>query len=389
MISIRMLHGNAIAGTFALLAASVALPSTAAAQSAKQSANPRVDSLARAFQKEHPTHAMVIGIIGPDGENVIPYDGRGAEGSAAAPVDRDTRFEVGSISKVLTSLLLAQMVEHGEAGLDDHISSYLPDSVKAPEYRGTPITLRELATHSSGLPRLPMNMAMADMSDPYADYGVAKLYEFLDSYDLPRAPDSTYEYSNLGAGLLGLLLAHRANEPYAELLKARVLEPLGMHDSYVGTLGHDDDARLATGHAEGKAVPFWHFGSLEGAGALRSTVGDMLRLLSAELDPASTPLAKAVELSQEIRFRPSPQLSLALGWHVVQFPDGRSLYWHNGGTGGARSFLGFVPATGTGVVVLMNDAHPLDAVTELGIRIARATADATRSESTAAKPSTR
>ncbi len=359
----------------AMLAASMILPTAIAAQGGAAT----VDSLARAFRERYPTHAMVVGVIGPEGESVLPYDGRGA--GAGAPLDGDSRFEVGSISKVLNALLLARMVEQGEVKLDDPLSLYLPDSVKAPTYRGTQIKLRELATHSSSLPRLPANMAPADMSDPYADYTASRLYAFLDSYDLPQPPDSAYEYSNLGAGLLGFVLARHEGKPYAQLLKERVLEPLGMHDSYIATLGQDDDARLLGGHAEGKPVPFWHFGVFEGAGGLRSSVDDMLRLLEAELQPRHTKLAKAIELSQVTRFHASPQLALALGWHVVQLADGNSLYWHNGGTGGARSFAGFVPATGVGVVVLMNEAHPLDAVTELGVRMASAASGEAKSDS--------
>ncbi|HEU4585045.1 MAG TPA: serine hydrolase domain-containing protein [Gemmatimonadaceae bacterium] len=370
------------AGAISLTIAA-ALPLRASAQAS----NGSVDSLAHAFLAEHRTPALVIGVIDAEGERVLPYGVMST--SDSTPVTGDTRFEVGSVTKVLTSLLLARMVESGEVKLDDPIARFLPDSVGAPEYRGTPVTLRELATHSSSLPRLPGNIAPANMLDPYADYTADRLYAFLDSYDLPQPPDSHYEYSNLGAGLLGFLLSRRAGEPYDKLLEQRVLGPLGMNDSYVAELGGDTDARLAQGYAEGKPVPFWHFGSLDGAGALRSSTNDLLRLLSAELHPERTSLAEAIELTQQIRFHASPQLALALGWHVVQLPDSSSLYWHNGGTGGARSFVGFVPKSGVGVVALMNEALPLDAVNQLGIQLARAVVAKGASASTAGSASSR
>jgi CubicO group peptidase (beta-lactamase class C family) len=363
--------------------AAASLPAAAIAQAS----HGVVDSLARAFRAAHHPPALVIGVVDAKGERVLPYGV--IDASDSTPVTGDTRFEVGSVTKILNSLLLARMAEKGEVNLDDPISRFLPDSVSAPEYRGTPVTLRELATHSSSLPRLPTNIAPANMADPYADYTADKLYAFLDSYELPQPPDSHYEYSNLGAGLLGFLLSRRAGEPYDKLLEQRVLRPLGMKESYIAELGDDADSLLAHGHAEGKPVPFWHFGSLDGAGALRSSTNDLLRLLGAELHPERSSMARAIELSHEIRFHASPQLALALGWHVIQLPDSSSLYWHNGGTGGARSFVGFVPERGAGVVVLMNEALPLDAVTQLGIQLANAVVAKGAAASTAESASSR
>ena len=346
------------------------LSAIAPAMTSAQQAHGVVDSLARAFRAQHPTPALVIGVIDSAGKRILPYGVMSADDST--PVTGDTRFEVGSVTKVFTSLLLATMVKSGEARLDDPIARYLPDSVSAPEYRGQPVTLRELATHTSSLPRLPTNIAPADMSDPYADYSAARLYAFLDSYDLPVAPDSHYEYSNLGAGLLGFLLARHEGVSYAELVDERVIDQLGLKATYVAELGDSADALTAHGHAGGKPVPFWHFGVLEGAGALRSSANDLLHLLAVELRPGGSPLQGAIELSQEIRFRASPQLALALGWHVVPMADSGSFYWHNGGTGGARSFVGFSPVAGVGIVVLANEALPLDVVTQFAFDVARA-----------------
>jgi len=354
----------AATGALALLAISSAAPARANAQRAGGA----VDSLVQAFHAQHPTPALVVGVIDPTGERILPF---GVAGKDGAPVTGDTRFEVGSITKVFTSLLLARMVESGEARLDDPISAYLPDSVKAPAYRGQQITLRELATHSSSLPRLPGNIAPKNIADPYVDYTARDLYTFLDSYDLSQAPDTHYEYSNLGAGLLGFLLSRRAGEPFAELLEKRVFQPLGMKASYVADPGDSTDARLTRGHAEGREVAFWHFGTLEGAGGVRSSANDILGFLRAELHPERSAMSKAIELSQRVYFHASPQLSLALAWHVVQLPDGSNLYWHNGGTGGARSFAAFAPKAGVGFTMLVNEAIPLEVVNQFGFDLAR------------------
>ena len=355
----------AAAGALAMSLVSFVAPATAIAQRAGGA----IDSLARAFKAENHLPALVIGVVSSEGEKILPYGVVGADGT---PATADTRFEIGSITKVFTSLLLADMVDRGEVSLDDPIAHYLPDSVGAPEYRGQQITLRELATHTSSLPRLPTNIAPADMSDPYADYTADQLYAFLDSYDLSQAPDTHYEYSNLGAGLLGFLLSRHAGTPYAKLLQERVIQPLGLADSYVAQLGGGTDERMAQGHAGGKPVAYWHFGTLEGAGGVRSTANDLLHLLSVELHPAKAPLSSAIELSQKIRYRVSPQLALALGWHVVPLSDSTSFFWHNGGTGGARSFVGFAPEAGVGIVLLTNEALPLEAVNQFAFEVARA-----------------
>src|SRR5512132_4333622 len=140
---------------------------------------------------------------------------------------------MGSATKVFTSLLLADSVRRGEVALSDPASKYLPPDVKIPERGGRQITLQDLATHTSGLPRLPSNLAAKDASNPYADYTVAQLYAFLSAYQLTRDIGSKYEYSNLGAGLLGHLLARRAGVDYETLVRTRITGPLGMNSTVV------------------------------------------------------------------------------------------------------------------------------------------------------------
>jgi CubicO group peptidase (beta-lactamase class C family) len=253
-------------------------------------------------------------------------------------------------------------------GLDDPIDWYLPDSVYSPTYRGRSIELWELATHTSGLPRAPTNIAPPDFADPYAAYTPDKLYAFLESYHLRRAPGAAYDYSNVGAGLLGYLLARRAGIPYAELLRERVLGPLELEETYVAPRDTVDD-HLAQGYANGSPVEHWSFGALAGCGAVRSTAADLLRFLRDEIDPAGTPLADAIRLTQQVRFHVSNRLALGLAWHVNTLADGTPYYWHNGSTGGFRSFIGYSPVTRVGVVVLVNDAVPDHRVTRFGLRI--------------------
>lgn len=197
----------------------------------------------------------------------------------APEADGDTLFEIGSLTKPITALTLASMVRTRELTLDTPIGELFPEGFKAPNRDGREITLLDLATHRSGLPRLPPNLGWSALisNDPYKNYNRLKLFSCLDVYRLRRAPGDGFTYSNFGYGLLGTLLAERADIPYAELVRERIFAPLGMLSSRAD---HKDDFRLIQGRtAGGWPTPPWHTGALQGAGAVRSTVNDMLRFL--------------------------------------------------------------------------------------------------------------
>ena len=302
---------------------------------------------------QHQSVGIVVGLIGPKGQRVVAY-GHPSKADPR-PVDGDTIFEIGSVTKVFTSLLLSDMVQRGEVALNDPVAKYLPSTVKVPTRDGKQITLVDLATHTSGLPRMPTNFAPKDPRNPYADYSEEKLYEFLSSYQLPRDIGSQYEYSNLGGGLLGLALARRAGMDYGELVQKRICDPLAMNSTRIA-LTPEMKARLAVGHnAAMEPVENWDLGpAFAGAGALRSSTNDLLKFLAANLGYTKTPLAPAMAAMLSVR-RPTgiPDLQVALAWHILT-ADGKEIVWHNGGTGGYRSFIGFDPKSRTGVVVLSN-----------------------------------
>ena len=274
-------------------------------------------------------------------------------------LDEQSVFEIGSITKVFTGILLADMVGRGEVRLDQPVAELLPASVRIPVRGGKVITLQHLATHTSGLPRLPGNMAPKDPSNPYADYSVANLYTFLSGHELRRDPGAVYEYSNLAVGLLGHALALRAGKPYESLVRERILEPLGMKSTAI-TLTRDMRARLAQGHdVAGAAVPLWDLPTLAGAGALRSTVADMRRFIAAAASPPNNELGRAITMSMEPRFTVNRSLSVGLNWHRVAVA-GDTIVWHNGGTGGYHSFTGFNTRTRASVVMLAGSTHDND-----------------------------
>lgn len=301
---------------------------------------------------------IVAGLVDGDGETFIAA-GATAPGGRVAP-GPDTVFEIGSITKVFTSLVLADMVERGEVKLDDPVAKFLPAGVRVPSRGGREITLLDLSNQVSGLPRLPGNLKPADAGNPYADYGPAKLFEFLSAYTLTRDIGEKYEYSNLGVGLLGYALSQKAGLSYEDLVRRRVLAPLGMNDTAI-TLSPSMKERLAVGTNEAlKPVKNWDFDALAGAGALRSTARDMLKFLTAAMGRRPTPLRKAFDLMLE-KPRPTgtPDLEIAMAWHIWK-KYGTEIVWHNGGTGGYRSFAGFDPAKGTAVVVLCDTSFGVD-----------------------------
>jgi len=299
---------------------------------------------------------IVVGIVDSAGRRSSAY-GKFDAGDSRA-VDGKTIFEIGSITKVFTSLLLADMVERGEVALTDPVAKYLPPGVKIPERNGHQITFEDLSTHTSGLPRLPANLDPKDPANPYADYSVEQLYEFLSGYQLTRDIGSQYEYSNLGGGLLGHVLARRAGMDYEKLVRTRICEPLGMHDTGIA-LSAEMKTRFSAGHnAALQRVAYWDLPTLAGAGALRSTADDLAIFLAANLGYVKSPLAPAIGRMLAVR-RPTgvPGLEVGLGWHISGGQAGE-IVWHNGGTGGFRSFVGFERKTGKGVVVLSNAETP-------------------------------
>ncbi len=307
---------------------------------------------------------IAVGIINEKGTKLINY-GRMKVGEPRE-VEANSIFEIGSITKVFTCILLADMVERGEMKLADPISLYLPQTVKCPTRGGKEITLLDLATHTSGLPRMPTNFRPKDAKNPFADYTVEQLYAFLSSYTLPRDIGSKYEYSNVGMGLLGHILTLKTKKDYETLVVERICKPLKMNDTRI-TLSAEQKSRLATGHTTDlNPTPNWDIPTLAGAGALRSTVNDMLKFAAANLGLVKTKLFPVLQKSHQMQ-RPtdSPNLDIALGWHIHK-RFGTEIIWHNGGTGGYRTFTGFDPKKRAAVVVLSNSGVGQD---DIGLHI--------------------
>lgn len=301
-----------------------------------------------------------VGVVTPEGQRTW-YLGRSDKDKDAPPAP-DTLFEIGSITKVFTGTMLAAMQLEGVIDMYAPLQQYLPEGVHAPTFEGKPVTVRDLATQNSGLPRLPDNFGHD--ADPYARYDEQKLYEFLNAHQLRRAPGAEYEYSNLGVGLLGHVLALRVGKDYEALVTERICGPLGMADTVVHTRAEQVE-RVAQGYSltldllgvklHTKEAP-WTWNVLAGCGALRSTLPDMMKFLAAAMGGES-PLKEAFALAQENIFAIAPNAHVGLNWHISVYGEkGERLVWHNGGTGGYHAFLGFRPDTGVGVVVLSNSS---------------------------------
>jgi CubicO group peptidase (beta-lactamase class C family) len=245
---------------------------------------------------------LAVGVIAGEGSTARSFFYGSTAGAGSRPPDDDTIFEIGSITKVFTTTVLAEMHLAKEVDLDDSVNRFLPASARLPGRGGVEVTLRHLATHTSGLPRLPGNLdfKQADPKNPYAHYTVDDLYDGLAKSKLKSKPGTRSEYSNFGSGLLGHVLAKAAATDYETLVKQRICEPLRLIDTTI-TLSQDQQRRLAVGHSGGEAVANWDLPALAGAGALRSTLSDMLRLLRANVEPATTPLERAIRFSHEIQ----------------------------------------------------------------------------------------
>lgn len=313
-----------------------------------------VESIQARIDKKH-SPSFAVGIIDVDGPHYYFFGKKNYDGE---PIDEHTIYEIGSISKTFTGILLAQMVKAGKVSLDDPVQKYLPESVNMPKWEGREITLGHLSDHTSSLPRLPANLQPKRMDNPYADYTVEDLYAFLNTYQLPRSIGSKYEYSNLAQGLLGHVLARSVAKSYEELMVETIAKPLGMDETKI-KLDRNMQQNLAPGHQKKKIVSNWDLPTLAGAGAIRSSLHDMLIYVAANMGLKETALYPAMQLAHQPRHRKQGNNQIGLGWVTSKGKEG-DIVWHNGGTGGYRTFIGFVKATGKGVVVLTNSNKGAD-----------------------------
>ena len=262
----------------------------------------------------------------------------------------DVAFEIGSVTKSMAGILLADLVLRGGASLDDPLASHLPAGTVVPDYAGQPILLRHLVTHTSGLPRLPSRLQISNPGDPYADFDVEQLLGSLQDATLAQAPGEIFEYSNFGTMLLSLLLSREAGMDFEQLLDDRLFTPLGMQHAHVARA--PDGLRVAAGHLpDGRETPPWTFdAALTGAGGVRATLDDMVRYVRAQLGGAPGRLGEAIRLAQQPVATAADQ---AMGMNWLLLPIGeRLVHAHDGGTGGFSSMIAFDLARDRAVVVL-------------------------------------
>jgi serine-type D-Ala-D-Ala carboxypeptidase/endopeptidase len=298
--------------------------------------------------------AIVVGISSPGGRQVVSYGTLALNDSRKA--DGATVFEIASLTKVLTALLLADMAQRGQVKPQSPVSTCLPDGARIPQHGGRQITFVDLATHSSGLPLRPTNLESQTALNKYAGYTVQQLYQGLAAFQLTRDPGSAFEYSNWGFGLLGNALAHCAGKSYESLLAQRVTGPLGMRDTTFGPTG-DTRARLAAAYdAKLQSVPNEGLGALNGSGGLYSTVNDMLRFVELFVGRGPQSLTPAgATMLEPLRPGDGPDTRMGLGWRVTTSKGVRTM-WSSGRADGYRAFMGFDPVARVAVVALTNVA---------------------------------
>jgi CubicO group peptidase (beta-lactamase class C family) len=311
-----------------------------------------VREFVRPYIDKRQARGIVVGLIEPDGSRRVLTFGEAGEG--ARPLAASSVFEIGSITKTFTGALLAEMVRRGEVKLDDPVAKYLPAGVRVPSRNGRQITLLDLATHRSGLPRLPTGYVPPDPSDPYADFAAEHLHAFLNRYELEHDPGAKFEYSNLGMGLLGHALARAAGaDSFQTLVAGRVLRPLGMSMTAYGrpaalapwmTRGHNQ---------QGAVAPYFDVAVLAGGGGLNSNVTDLMTYLEANIGEPTSPLERAMREAHRGYHLPRPGMGVGLGWMTMK-RGSLNLVGSRGGTAGYSTFVAFDPETRAGVVVLAN-----------------------------------
>jgi CubicO group peptidase (beta-lactamase class C family) len=309
----------------------------------------------RLAAEDSPT-CVAVGVVSELGRTVF------ACSKEAGPVriDRDSIFEIGSVTKVMTGVLLADMIRRGEVALSDPASKFAPRDAKLPSRGGREITLGDLITHRSGLPRLPPGFVPADLSNPYASFDAKALYEALARTELVSDIGTRQEYSNFGILWLSDLLGRRAVKPFDQLLDERILKPLGMTSTAV-KLSAEQSKRFVQAHGtDYRKVPAWDIDpALAGVGGVRSSLLDMMRFVEAASGRRPLGLRESFATSFLPLVNELRGTSTAFAWGLRKRQVGRLLF-HNGQTGGMRATVVVNPDNGSGVVVMTDSTVNLD-----------------------------
>jgi D-alanyl-D-alanine-carboxypeptidase/D-alanyl-D-alanine-endopeptidase len=306
--------------------------------------------------------AIVIGLVDESGSQI--FTAGKLDNGTENPVDAESVFFIGSVSKTFTALLLQEMADRGEVKLDDPVAKFLPESVKVPSVGGREITLLDLATHTAGFPINPDNMTGREGREQYETYTVEKMYAYLAGYQLTREPGAEFSYSNLGMALLGHALARKAGTDYESLLIERICRPLGMESTRI-SLTPEMKARRATGHDDqGQASLPFKLQAYSPAGDIHSTAKDLIKYASAQAGLTTSKLTPSIMKTHLIRHRDSRGLAedpgfgafgqTAMDWvdRGALQPPGMELLGHAGGAGSYHAFVGFDQKQKRGVVVL-------------------------------------
>jgi len=321
--------------------------------------------------------SIVVGVISPNGTQVSAYGNISKDNPT--PVDGNTIFDIGSITKTFVATVLADLVNQGVVKLSDPLEMYLPSNVTVPSYNGHKITLGDLATHTSGLAYWPPGWIW----NKY--YTTQQIYEFLSNSTLHSEPGTKDDYSNLGMGMVGHALSLKTGLSLDDLIKKRILDVLGMNSTGIAmnktdiSIPKDIKPRFAVGHMAGNESKLVFLPQeVQSAGAMYSTVNDLLKYVSANLGLIDTKINTAMEETHSIRHpfyelqvpfkNPSgnesiPSAYIGLSWFSTT-DLGTQVVWHNGGIDGYSSFVGYNPSKQIGLVMLCScfftDVPPIE-----------------------------
>jgi CubicO group peptidase (beta-lactamase class C family) len=294
---------------------------------------------------------------------VTSYYGYGEtkKGNGKIP-DKNTLFEIGSITKTYTSIAILKMLKENNHTIETPIRLYLPSNIPTLARNGVELNFKHLLTHTSGLSYMPDNFGglFGNVGDAFESYTRDKLYTFLINANIRHNPFTTYEYSNLGMGLLGTILELNYNKSYGDVIKEKLLTPLNLNETFT-RMEQTNSSNWATGYSNGEETAYWNsLGALDGAGAIKSNAYDVMNYALANLNTPTSELGDAISQSHQITFLPFTEdehskINGRLGWfQYIDKSSNQSFIWHNGGTGGFCSDLYINKNKNTVLVLLYN-----------------------------------